>query len=79
MIDAEVRAGRWADSARLMAAAREAEGRSGVEQIGCFMGTPANLEEARRLGLWHDALEGAGPDDLVIVASGPEPGEAIAA
>ena len=36
------------------------------------MATPANLAEARELGLWHDAMAGAGADDLVIVVGGPD-------
>ncbi len=72
MIEAEVRAGRWADSARLLAAARAAEGTDGVEQAACFMATPANLTEAREMGLWDEAMATAGPDDMVIVVGGPD-------
>ena len=35
----------------MMAAARAAEGVNGVERAFCFMGTPANREEAAGLGL----------------------------
>lgn len=70
MIAARVRAGRWADSAKLLAAARAAEGVEGVERAACFMATPANLEEARGMGLWDDALSSAGPDDAVLIAEG---------
>lgn len=72
MIAAEVRQGRWADSAKLLSAARAAEGTDGVEQAACFMATPANLEQARRMELWDDAMAAAGPDDLVLVVGGPE-------
>ena len=51
MIAVRVRAGRWADSAKMMAAARAAEPVDGVERAFCFMGTPANREEAAGLGL----------------------------
>ena len=72
MIAADVRRGRWVDSAKLLSAARAAEGTDGVEQAACFMATSANLDEARGMGLWDDAMAGAGPDDLVIVVGGPE-------
>lgn len=70
MIASDVRRGRWADSAKLLVAARAAEATPGVEQAASFMATPANLAEARELGLWDDAMGGAGPDDLVIVVRG---------
>ena len=71
MIAVQVRQGRWADSAKLLAAARAAEATDGVERAACFMATPANLAEARELGLWDDAMSEAGADDLVIVVGGP--------
>ena len=64
------RAGRWADSAKMMAAARAAEAADGVERAFCFMGTPANREEAGGLGLSDPAIDAAGPDDLVIAVQG---------
>jgi FdrA protein len=70
VIASDVRKGRWADSAKLLAAARAAEAIDGVEQAACFMATSANLAEARELGLWDDATDGASPDDLVIVVRG---------
>lgn len=79
MIVAEVRQGRWADSARLMAAARAAEAEAGVARASCFMATPANIQSARDLGLWHASMEGAGPDDLVLVAEGADPEAGLAA
>ena len=74
-----MRAGRWADSAKMMAAARAAEGVDGVERALCFMGTPANREEAAALGLADDAVDGAGPDDLVIAVRGSAAAEGLAA
>jgi FdrA protein len=74
-----VRAGRWADSARMMAAARAAEGVEGVEQALCFMATPANREEAAALGMRVEAIGAAGPDDLVIAVRGPGAAEGMAA
>ncbi len=79
MIGVEVRAGRWADSARLLAAARAAEGVDGVTQAACFMATDANREQARGMGLWDGALDAAGPDDLVVVVDAAEPEGALAA
>ena len=70
MIEVRVRAGRWADSAKMMAAARAAEAIDGVERAFCFMGTPANREEAGGLGMHDPAIDGAGPDDLVIAVQG---------
>ena len=81
MIAVEVRRGRWADSAKLLAAARAAEAVDGVVRAACFMATPANLVEARELGLWDPALEDAAGDDLVIAVDGSdaEAGRAAAA
>ncbi len=75
----QVRQGRWADSAKLLAAARAAESTDGVDRAACFMGTPANLDQARELGLWDEAMRDAGPDDIVIAASGPQAPAGLAA
>ena len=69
-MEVRVRAGRWADSAKMMAAARAAEAVDGVERAFCFMGTPANRDEAAGLGMHDTAIDGAGPDDLVIAIQG---------
>jgi FdrA protein len=74
-----VRAGRWADSAKMMAAARAAEAVEGVDQALCFMATPANREEATRLGMRDATIEAAGADDLVIAVQGPDAAEGMAA
>jgi FdrA protein len=79
VIAAEVRQGRWADSAKLLAAARAAEALDGVDRAACFMGTPANLVEARQIGVWDPAMEGAGPDDLVVAAAGERADAGLAA
>lgn len=79
MIASEVRPGRWADSAKLLAAARAAEATDGVEQAACFMATPANLAEALGMGMSGEGLDGAGPDDLVIVAKGPAAADGVRA
>ena len=79
MIGVRVRSGRWADSAKMMAAARAAEGAEGVERAFCFMGTPANREEAVGLGLGDPAIDAAGPDDLVIAVQGERPDDGLAA
>jgi FdrA protein len=73
VIAARVQRGRWADSARLMAAARRAESEAGVERAACFMATPANLETARGLEIWDPAMDGAGPDDMVVAVRGDQP------
>jgi FdrA protein len=74
-----VRAGRWVDSAKMMAAARAAEAVEGVERALCFMATPANREEAAELGVRDAAIDAAGPDDLVIGVRGPGAAEGLAA
>ena len=79
MIASDVRRGRWADSAKLLAAARAAEATEGVERAACFMATPANLAEAAEMGLMSDAMGGAGPDDLVIVVRGSGADEGLRA
>jgi FdrA protein len=77
--EVRVRAGRWADSAKMMAAARAAEGVDGVERAFCFMATPANRDEAAALGMSDPAIDGAGPDDLVIAVTGGAAAEGVAA
>ena len=79
MIAARVRTGRWADSAKMMAAARAAEGLDGVDRAYCFMGTPANRDEAAGLGLSDPSIDAAGPDDLVIAVLGDAAEAGIAA
>ena len=69
-VGVRVRSGRWADSAKMMAAARAAEDMDGVARAFCFMGTPANREEAAGLGLSAAEIDAAGPDDLVIAVQG---------
>jgi len=70
MIAVEVKAGRWADSAKMMRAARDAQAVDGVDRAFAFMGTPANIEEARNLALDAPDLEAARPSDLVIIVQG---------
>lgn len=74
-----MRAGRWADSAKMMAAARAAEAVEGVERAFCFMGTPANRQEATELGMAGAGIDAAGPDDLVIAVQGPAAADGLAA
>lgn len=62
-----------------MQAARAAREVDGIEDAGCFMGTPANLDEAKTLGLWNLSVEDAAPDDVVIVVRGEEPEAGVAA
>jgi FdrA protein len=78
-VASRVLAGRWADSARLLQAAKAAGAAEGVEAAVCFMGTPANLAEAEGMGLWDDDVAAAGPDDTVIVVRGDSPGAGVAA
>jgi FdrA protein len=78
-MEVRVRAGRWADSAKMMAAARAAEAVDGVDRAFCFMATPANREEAGGLGMSDPAIDGAGPDDLVIAVQGDDAEAGVAA
>ena len=71
VIEARVRAGRWADSARLMAAAREAEridGRRAGRLLHGHGGQPARRRAGSACG--DAAMDGAGPDDLVLGGRG---------
>ncbi len=78
-IATRIHRGQWVDSARLMQAARAAREVDGVEDAACFMGTPANLDEARSLGLWNGSQDEAAPDDVVIVARGDDAERGVAA
>ncbi len=79
MTAVEVRAGRWADSARMMRAARDAEAVQGVATALVFMGTAANLAEARERGVGDPALDGVAPGDLVIAVLGEDAESGLAA
>lgn len=79
MIASEIRRGRWADSAKLLAAARAGEAVDGVTRAVCFMASAANLEDARGRGLWVDELTDAKPDDLVILTEGDDAQAGLAA
>lgn len=79
MTAVEVRRGRWADSARMMRAARDAEGAAGVTTALVFMGTAANLSEARERGVDDPAFADVAPGDLVIAVAGDDPGNGLAA
>jgi FdrA protein len=52
---------------------------AGVEAAMASMGTPLNLDVLRASGLWDQALESAGSDDLVLAARGDDPEAAIRA
>lgn len=79
MVRVDIRHGRWADSAKLLAAARAAEAVDGVTQAACFMATAANLDDARGRGLWTGELEQAGADDVVVAVAGEAADAGIAA
>ena len=75
-----VRAGRWADSAKMMAAARAAESVDGVERALLLHGD-ARQPRGGRVD-WASrtpALDGAGPDDLVLAVSGARAEAGLAA
>jgi FdrA protein len=78
-VEVQVRQGRWADSAKLLAAARAAEAVDGVDQAACFMATAANVADAQARGLLSGQSTDAGPDDLVLAVQGSAAGDGLAA
>ncbi len=63
----EVQKNTYQDSVRLMRVSQGLSGLNGVEQAIVVMGTDANKRVMEEIGLLTDAVEQAGPNDLVIV------------
>jgi FdrA protein len=79
VLSVEVRRRTYHDSIVLMVASARMREAAGAEAAMAAMATPLNLRLLREDGLWDAALEGAGPDDLVLAARGPDPAAAIRA
>src|SRR5689334_11796798 len=60
----------YRDSVELMRLAAELEHRPGVRRAGLMMGTPASRTVLDEAGLLTAAVEGAGPNDLIVAVSG---------
>jgi FdrA protein len=67
------------DSIVLMAASARMLAVPGTDAAMAAMGTSLNLDLLRDGGLWEPALDGTGPDDLVLAARGIDPDAAIEA
>ncbi len=78
MLKVELRRRTYHDSILLMLASRRMLSVPGVEAAMVAMGTQLNLEMFRAAGLWAPELAAAGPDDLVLAATGAEAEAAIA-
>ena len=76
---AEIRAGSYYDSVVLMQLQRALAALPGVLDAGVVMGTPANKELLVQNALLTEEVEGAAPEDLILIvrrsrAGGREPG-----
>src|SRR5262245_59358329 len=73
------RPGTYMDSIRLMSATRRMQDVSGVEWAAAVMATPAILEELAARGFAPGDLDGATPEDLLLVVEAQTDGVARAA
>ena len=69
----------YRDSVELMQIAAAIEGRDGIERAGLVMATPANRDVLSAAGLLTDAVDGAGPNDLVVAVAAVDDETATAA
>jgi len=68
------------DSVQLMRVVSDVTESMPVENAGAVMGTPANRDRLQEAGtLTAEAVDGVGPDDLVVTASAPDADDAQAA
>ena len=67
IVKAEIRSGTYYDSAVLMQLQRSLAGLPGVQDAGVVMGTDSNKELLAHINLLSEMVQGAKPDDLVIV------------
>ena len=68
--DVTIEKNRYFDSVFLMAVARRLNDQSGIENAAAVMGSPANKEILLGMGFSHEAMEPAGPSDLVVALQG---------
>ena len=70
--DVAVKKNRYFDSVFLMAVARRLNDQPGIESAAAVMGSPANLKILLEMGIAEAAVEGAGPNDLIVALQGSE-------
>ena len=68
--DVTIKKNRYFDSVFLMAVARRLNDQSGIENAAAVMGSPANKEILLGMGFSLEAMEPAGPSDLVVALQG---------
>ena len=68
--DVTIEKNRYFDSVFLMAVARRLNDQSGIENAAAVMGSPANKEILLGMGFSLEAMEPAGPSDLVVALQG---------
>lgn len=71
--------GSYRDSVELMGIAAQLERSPGVTRAGLVMGTPANRAVLEEAGLHHEAVDGAGPNDLIVALAAADDSAADAA
>ena len=79
VVTARIFANSYRDSVELMQIAAMIEGREGIERAGLVMATPANRDVLEAAGLVTDAVDGAGPNDLVVAVAAVDDATASAA
>ncbi len=79
VVTARIFANSYRDSVELMQIAAAIEGRDGIERAGLVMATPANRDVLAAAGLLTDAVDGAGPNDLVVAVAAVDDATATAA
>lgn len=67
MVRSLIKRGAYQDSVTLMRISRQLKASAGITQASVMMGTPQNKEVLREAGLFDDAIEAAGPSDMVVV------------
>ena len=68
--DVAVKKNRYFDSVFLMAVARRLSDQPGIDKAAAVMGSPANKAILLEMGFAEEALEAAGPNDLVVAFQG---------
>lgn len=79
VVSARILKNSYRDSVELMQIAAAIEGREGIERAGLVMATAANQEVLSAAGLLTDAIDGAGPNDLVVAVAAADDETATAA
>ena len=79
VVTVRIFANSYRDSVELMQIAAAIEGRDGIERAGLVMAPPANRDVLAAAGLLTDAIDGAGPNDLVVAVAAVDDAAATAA